>query len=237
VEGIRFVDIYATKGIEYLIVLGFLAAFVLFARYVARPRGLAAVPAPDDLTRFLLPDGLLFHQGHGWLRPVPGSAGVVGIDDFARKLLGKVDSVELPPVGSRLEQGGQGWNLVVDSVPVPMLSPVNGEVVEVNDEVVRSPGLLAEDPYGKGWLLKVAPSRIGADRRNLLSGKVARAWMENVLAGLHPVRQGAVGQVLQDGGVPVEGLARMLGGEHWAEVAKEQLLTESEPPLPASRRD
>jgi glycine cleavage system H lipoate-binding protein len=223
-EGIRFVDIYATKGIEYLIVIGFLAAFVLFVRYLSRPRPAAKVAAQDDYTQFRIPDGLFYHQGHGWLRPEPGSIGVVGLDDFARKLVGKVDSVELPPVGARLEQGAPGWKLVVDSVPVSMLSPVNGEVVEVNKEVLRSPALLRTDPYGKGWLLKVKDSRIAADTHNLLSGKMARAWMENALAKLHPVEH-ELGTVMQDGGTPVEGIARMLGGEHWAEVAEEHLQT------------
>jgi glycine cleavage system H lipoate-binding protein len=226
-EGIRFVDIYATKGIEYLIVIAFLAAFVLFARYLSRARRATAVAAQDDLTRFRVPGGFFYHQGHGWLRP-SGSLGVVGLDDFARKLVGKVDAVELPPVGTRLEQGGKGWNLKVGAVPVSMLSPVNGEVVEVNKEVLRSPSILREDPYGRGWLLKVKSPRLGADTRNLLSGNLALAWMEDTVAKLGPAQPEGVGAVMQDGGVPVEGIARMLGGENWVEVAKAHLLTDVE---------
>jgi glycine cleavage system H lipoate-binding protein len=222
-EGIRFVDIYATKGIEYLIVIAFLAAFVLFVRYLSRARATRA-GVPEPYAEFRIPEGLFYHQGHGWLRPEPGSMGVVGLDDFAQKLVGKVDAVELPPVGTRLEQGSPGWKLVVDSVPVTMLSPVNGEVVEVNGEVLRSPALIRSDPYGKGWLLKVKDSRIAADTRNLLSGKVARAWLENALAKLAPVRA-EIGPVMQDGGVPVDGIAKMIGGAHWAEVAEEHLRT------------
>ena len=135
-EGIRFIDIYATKGIEYLIVISFLAAFVLFCRYMYQPREKRAATriAPENATRFRVPEGLFYHQGHGWLRPEPGSIGVVGLDDFAQKLIGKIDAVELPPVGSRLAQGDKGWSLVVDAVPIPMLSPVAGEVVEEGEE-------------------------------------------------------------------------------------------------------
>ena len=229
-EGIRFIDIYATKGIEYLIVIAFLAVFVLFCRYMYRPReeGAVARIAPENVTRFRVPEGLFYHQGHGWLRPEPGSMGVVGLDDFAQKLVGKIDSVELPPVGSRLAQGDKGWSLVVDSVPIPMLSPVAGEVVEVNQEVLRSPEILREDPYGKGWLLKVKSPRIAGNTRNLLSGKLARAWMENALDNLQPVRHESLGPVLQDGGLPLEGIARVLGGEKWQDLAKGHLLTDSE---------
>jgi glycine cleavage system H lipoate-binding protein len=229
-EGIRFIDIYATKGIEYLIVISFLAAFVLFCHYMYRPReeGPPARIASENVTRFRVPEGLFYHQGHGWLRPEPGSVGVVGLDDFARKLIGKIDAVELPPVGSRLAQGDKGWSLVVDAVPIPMLSPVAGEVVEVNQEVLRSPEILREDPYGKGWLLKVKSTRIAANTRNLLSGKLARAWMENALDNLHPVRHESLGPVLQDGGLPLEGIARVLGGEKWQDLAKGHLLTDRE---------
>ena len=229
-EGIRFIDIYATKGIEYLIVIAFLAAFVLFCRYMYQPRErrAAAGNEPSSVTRFRIPEGLFYHQGHGWLRPEPGSIGVVGLDDFARKLVGKVDAVELPAVGSRLAQGEKGWSLVVDSERIPMLSPIAGEVVEVNPEVQRSPGILRQDPYGKGWLLKVKSSKVALNTRNLLSGKLARAWMENSLDNLHPLHGESLGPVLQDGGLPVDGIARALGGEEWADLAKTHLLTDKE---------
>jgi glycine cleavage system H lipoate-binding protein len=226
-EGIRFIDIYATKGLEYLIVIAFMAAFVLFARYLARSGQAVAKVAPaDDVTRFRVPEGLFYHQGHSWLRPEQGSIGVVGLDDFAQKLVGKVDSLRLPAVGTNLTQGSKGWSLMVDSTPIPMLSPVDGEVVEVNRAVERSPELLKEDPYGRGWLLKVKSPRMHADTHNLLSGKVARAWMENALDQLQPLHPESPGPVLADGGLPVEGLARILGGEKWQDLAKTHLLTE-----------
>jgi len=229
-EGIRFIDIYATKGIEYLIVISFLAAFVLFCRYMYQPRQGRATAriAPENVTRFRVPEGLFYHQGHGWLRPEPGSISAVGMDDFARKLIGKVDGVELPAVGTKLAQGEKGWSLVVDSERIPMLSPVSGEVVEINNEVLRSPDILGRDPYGKGWLLKVKSPRVASYTRNLLSGKLAKAWMENALDQLHPLHGESLGPVLQDGGLPVEGIARVLGGSEWVDLAKAHLLTDRE---------
>jgi glycine cleavage system H lipoate-binding protein len=229
-EGIRFIDIYATKGIEYLIAVAFLVAAVLFCRYLYRPRetGAGSRIAVENTARFRVPEGLFYHQGHSWLRPEPESVGIVGLDDFAQKLIGRVDSIELPAVGSRLAQGEKGWSLVVDSTPVSMLSPVDGEVVAVNQEVLRSPEILRQDPYGKGWLLKVKSSRIPADTKNLLSGKLARAWMENALEKLHPIGPETMGPVLADGGLPIEGIARAIGGEKWLELAKTHLLSDGE---------
>ena len=233
-EGFSLVDIYSTKGIEYLIAAVFFFGFLALQAYIltsapgrGKARGLhAGLPA-----LFRLPEGYDFHQGHTWMKADHTSPNhqrlvKVGLDDFAQKLIGRVDAVELPAVGSRLAQGEKGWSLKVDSEAIPMLSPVDGEVVAVNQEVLRSPEILSRDPYGAGWLLKVKSDRLAADTRNLLSGKVARAWMETSLENLHPVRPEALGPVLQDGGIPLEGIARVLGGDQWAELAKTHLLTD-----------
>jgi len=235
-EGFSLVDIYSTKGIEYLVAVVFFFGFLAMQWYLLRPaprKAKAPEPTPAHPEKFRVPDGYSFHQGHGWMQLDPVASGGrrvarVGLDDFAQKLLGKAGSVGLPAVGSRIAQGDKGWSLVVDSIPIPMLSPVGGEVVAVNEEVLRSPEILNRDPYGKGWLLEVQTDRIAADVRNLLSGKVARAWMESVLETLHPIHRETVGPVLQDGGLPVEGIARILGGEKWQDLAKRHLLTDSE---------
>src|SRR5659263_114484 len=235
-EGFSLVDIYSTKGIEYLIAAVFFFGFLALQGYI-----LTSAPGQGKIrkwhaglpTRFRVPEGYGFHQGHSWMKvdlmsPDRRRLVKVGLDDFAQKLIGKVDAVVLPAVGSRLTQGDKGWSLMVDSEAIPMLSPVDGEVVAVNEEVLRYPEILGRDPYGEGWLLKVKSDRIAADTRNLLSGKVARAWMETSLENLHPIRHEAVGPVLQDGGLPLDGIARVLGGDQWADLAKTHLLTDIE---------
>ena len=235
-EGFSLVDIYSTKGIEYLIAAVFFFGFLALQGYILtsapgrrKSEGvLAGLP-----TWFRVPEGYGFHQGHTWMKtdllsPNRERLVKVGLDDFAQKLIGKVDAIDLPAVGSRLAQGEKGWSLMVDSAEIPMLSPVDGEVVAVNPEVLRSPEILSRDPYGAGWLLKVKSDRLAADSRNLLSGKMAKAWMETSLENLHPIRHEAMGPVMQDGGLPLEGIARVLGGDQWAELAKTHLLTDGE---------
>ena len=234
-ENYGYVDIYATKGIEYLIVIAFLASFVYFSRTFSFSTVAAGVARTisDIVEWFRLPADRHYHQGHAWRKAEPDNLVKVGMDDFAQKLVGKVDAIELPPVGARLAQGDKAWHLTVDSRPVAMLSPVDGEVVAVNVEAQRSPGILNEDPYGKGWLLKVRPTRLAADRSNLLSGTLARKWMEDTVAALRresggslgPVAQDGGQLVYQDGGMPVSGIARALAGEKWEETVKAHFLT------------
>ena len=236
-EGFSFVDIYATKGIEYLIVIGFLATFVFFCRYLAlRTEEPGSKKEPVDFVEwFRVPGDFHFHQGHGWVKTGEDNVARLGIDDFAQKLVGKVDAISLPPVGTRLFQGEEGWILTADSRFIPMLSPIDGEVMAVNEEAVRSPEIVNEDPFGKGWLLTVRPERLAANRTNLLSGRLARRWMEEALHGLRLAMGGTLGPlyqdggstlpVHQDGGSPVAGIARALYGEDWVSKVKEHFRT------------
>jgi len=237
-EGFSFVDIYATKGIEYLIVIGFLATFVFFCRYLAlRTEEPGSKKGPVEFVEwFRVPGDFHFHQGHGWVKTGEDNVARLGIDDFAQKLVGRVDSIDLPPVGSRLSQGEKGWVLTADSRAIPMLSPIDGEVVAVNEEAVRSPEIVNEDPFGKGWLLKVRPGRLAANRTGLFSGRLAKRWTEEALHGLRLTMGGTLGPlyqdggstlpVHQDGGTPVAGIARALYGEDWVMKVKEHFHTD-----------
>ncbi len=234
-ENYGYVDIYATKGIEYLIVIAFLASFVYFSRTFSFATVAAGVARTisDIVEWFRLPADRHYHQGHSWMKTEPDNLVKVGVDDFAQKLVGKVDAIELPPVGAKLAQGETAWKLTVDSRPLAMLSPVEGEVVAVNTQAQRSPDILNRDPYENGWLLKVRPARLAADQRNLLSGTLARKWMEDTVDGLRRTSGGSLGPVAQDGGqlvyqdggMPVSGIARALAGDKWEETVKAHVLT------------
>ena len=239
-EGFSFVDIYATKGIEYLIVIVFLAAAVFFQRYYAIPVEDEGKPGllSDVVEWFRVPEGFRFHQGHSWAKVQRGDTVLVGMDDFAQKFVGKVDSLELPPVGTRLSQGAPGWILKAGGKSLPMLSPVDGEVVSVNREAIRAPGILNQDPYMKGWLIEIRAPRLSDNSRNLLSAKTARSWTEDALESLRArmseamgaLQQdgGALGTVYQDGGSPIPGIGPALYGDAWDAVAREHFLTKGD---------
>jgi glycine cleavage system H lipoate-binding protein len=237
-------DFLPTKGIEYLLVIGYLMVLIPFwwvlqgsARRRRAPSGVPSrvgTPARSRLAMpglrgwFRVPEGLRFHPGHTWAAAEAGGVFKVGLDDFAQRLIGPPDALRLPEVGATLEQGEKGWSVAADGREVNLLSPVRGEVVEVNPEVLRDPALLTEDPYGRGWLLKVQAPRPDSTRKNLMPWRVATAWMEDAAQRLSNVMSPQLGQVLQDGGVPVAGLARQIDPEHWDRLAAELLLTDEQ---------
>jgi len=228
-DGFTYVDIFATKGIEYLLVIGFLLAITPFWRILRAPAraGVEAVRrAMASVAQwFSLPEGLFYHQGHSWLMPQGAELVKVGVDDFAQKLVGRSNKIRLPKVGSRIEQGEVGWKFDIGKKNIDMLSPVTGDVVAVNKDIVKNPDLINQDPYGKGWLMMVKPDSKGATVKNLLTGKLATAWMAKTADALRERMGGEVGDVYQDGGLPVSGIAKALSPDAWDKIASEFLLT------------
>ncbi len=228
-DGFTYVDIFATKGIEYLLVISGLLFFAYFWRFLSRPavavyREYANVfPAISDW--FHLPlEGMYFHQGHSWAKPEGDNVVRVGIDDFAQKLVGKIDAIKLPQVGSQVSQGEKAWSLQVGSKSIDMLSPVDGKILDINESLLNSPESIGKDPYGQSWLMKVQAPRVSANLKNLLSGGLARKWMEEVRENLLARMNYNLGAVSQDGGVPVDGIAKNIDRERWDEIVREFLL-------------
>ena len=150
----------------------------------------------------------------------------VGVDDFAQKLVGRSNRINLPKVGSRIEQGDVGWKLGIDAKTIDMLSPVTGDVVAVNKDIVKNPDLVNQDPYGKGWLMMVKPDNQRAAVKNLLKGKLAKSWMEETADILREKMGSDLGVVYQDGGLPISGIAKALAPDEWDKMASEFLLTQ-----------
>jgi glycine cleavage system H protein len=229
-EGFTYVDIFATKGIEYLLVIGFLLVLVPFWRFLRVPAraGMEVVRrAMASVAQwFSIPEGLFYHQGHSWVMPQGAELVKVGVDDFAQRLVGSTDKISLPKVGSHIAQGDVGWKLGIDTKTIDMLSPVTGDVVAVNKDIVRNPTLINQDPYGKGWLIMVKPDNQRATVKNLLTGKLATAWMEKTADTLRERMGGELGVVYQDGGLPVSGIAKALSPDAWDKMAGEFFLTQ-----------
>jgi len=122
------------------------------------------------------PDDLKYTREHEWAR-VKGKKAVVGITEYAQKELGDVVYVELPEVGDEVVQDEQFG--VIESVKTvsDLFSPISGEVVEVNENLEDRPELVNEDPYGDGWMIKVAISEPD-EVENLLTAETYEEYVE-----------------------------------------------------------
>ncbi len=99
----------------------------------------------------MIPDDLRYSADHEW-GTVEGKQAVIGITDYAQQELGDIVYLELPDVGTEVVMEEEVTEIESTKTTSPVLAPVSGTIIEVNDELKESPQLINEDPYGKGWI-------------------------------------------------------------------------------------
>jgi glycine cleavage system H lipoate-binding protein len=189
-------------------------------REAAAPR---AVPAM--VAGFQVPENLLYHTGHTWVLSESSDMVRVGMDDFASKLVGKIESITLPQRGRWVRQGQKVCTIFRDGKSVDMVSPIEGTVSDINETAQKNPELARKDPYGDGWLLKVQAPDAKINFRNLLGGTMARLWTEESAVRLQQRMPMLAGALAQDGGVAVNDLTAHMPDEDWATLTKEFFLS------------
>ncbi len=175
---------------------------------------------PALVAGFQVPENLRYHPGHTWALQESPNLVRVGMDDFATKLTGTVESFTLPQRGQWIRQGQKMCTIHRDGATVDMVSPIEGTVADINEFVAQNPKLALNDPYGDGWLLTVQAPDAKTNFRNLIGGSLARWWTEEASNRLQRRIPLAVGALAQDGGVAMNDLTMHLPDAEWVELAK-----------------
>ncbi|MEM4032311.1 MAG: glycine cleavage system protein GcvH [Zestosphaera sp.] len=118
------------------------------------------------LGEYLVRKNLLYTAKDEWVRD-EGDTVTLGITDYAQKKLKYIVNVELPEVGRRVNADEAVATLESVKAVAEVYTPIEGEVIEVNEELTEKPDLINTDPYGRGWIIKLKSSRV--DESKLLS--------------------------------------------------------------------
>lgn len=165
--------------------------------------------------------GLFVHPGHAWLEVMEPNLVAVGVDEFTKSVFGSVDKVTFPETGTVIQQGEKVWKLIRGERQLAQTSPISGRVVEVNQDLVQDPQLLAQKATEKSWLVKVRPTKLKRELRNLLHGNMLRRWNQAVKEQLVATLTMAEFPVLQEGGEIKPDLGDELTAEQWNKVTRE----------------
>ena len=166
-----------------------------------------------------LPGGLFVHGGHTWAKLDATGAVQVGLDGFARGILGRVDRFDLPLNGVTVRQGEPAFAALQSGKRIEFVSPVDGVVCAVNDRINADPAAARKEPYGKGWAFMIRPSNLSQNLKKLRIGAEAAAWLEREarsfteFLSLHRAMPVEVGATLPDGGIHIEGIMESMDGE------------------------
>jgi glycine cleavage system H protein len=219
-----------------ILVLATFLVFIVLDYAMNRNQAIAAAPAAspvpvpaaiggDIVGGFHVPETVVYHPGHSWLVRERKNVVRIGADEFAAALLGKIERIELPKPGTWIRQGQKILSFYRDGLKTEMVSPTEGEVMEVNAELLENPAALRQDPYGKGWLMSVHVPDEENTGRNLVPRRLVGQWMRDAVERLYAQQPALAGAVAADGGRPADDVFAALPNANWKEITGEFFLT------------
>ena len=172
-------------------------------------------PAPL-MTRqagFNIPKDYCFHPGHTWALRESQEDVRVGMDSFTAELIGKIDHVEIAKPERWVRQGQKLMTVYGDGFSFDLVSPIEGVVTHVNQDVVQNPAMALKDPYKDGWIATLKAPDFNTNQRNLMQASMVAPWMHYNQQRLGAELSKVNPALAQDGGVPVSGLLQRVSAE------------------------
>lgn len=235
-EGFSLVDIYDTKGTEYLFVIAYLVLFIIFWRLIRNP-GRVLSQIKDAISTLSvkvlkIPQGIYFSRNHTWTHLGESGAAKVGLDDFLQHVIGDLQLSVLKDPGDSIKKGELLAEIEQDGKQLKVYSPISGEVLETNALLSENPEMINTDPYQQGWLYQIKPSNWMKETSSCLLAEKASEWSEKELARFKDfLSMGAMRKyssepamlMLQDGGEIRDHVLSELPEEVWNDFQKEFL--------------
>jgi glycine cleavage system H protein len=180
----------------------------------------AAVPAFGRALQF--PKDVYYHYGHAWAKLDEDKRVRVGFDDFTQQVMGDIEEIEVPSVGSQLKQGEAAWKLRRGNRKLSQLAPLGGTVVEVNEKLIKDPSIANLSPYEKGWVLKIQPKAFSEEMPELMDSFQFQVHFDRLKAKLRSsFNHQSLGMVYGDGGEVVKGAGGILEERLWKVLVTE----------------
>jgi len=232
-EGFSYNNIFETKGIEYLAIIAFFAILIpfwlLLNKQVKNKKQLQKSLGSLSPNSLQIPQGLFFSRFHTWTHLERSGVAKVGLDDLLVHITGEVSFSRLLDSGERIKKGDFLGEIVQNDKRLKIYSPISGEIVETNSLLVKSPELMNEDPYQKGWMYKIKPTSWVADTQSYFLAEDASIWAKQELERFKDFLAESIGKyspdpssvILQDGGELRDQPLSELPNEIWQDFQQE----------------
>ena len=226
-EDFTRIDIYDTKGIEYLFVIGYLLVLIVFWKIAKSPQAVTLIKraignvSADALN---IPQGIFFSKFHTWTHLAESGEAKVGLDDFLRKVTGKMKFTKLKKPGEIIEKGELLTILDQDGKQLEVFSPITGTIMDTNSLLNEGEEMTVGDPYESGWVYKIKPLNWTQETDSYLLAEEASDWatseltrFKDFLAGEAMKRYSSKPSMilLQDGGEVRENVLSELPEDVW----------------------
>lgn len=235
-EGFSIVDIYETKGAEYLFVIGYLIILIIFWRLMRNPgkvlRQIKDAVSTLSAKILNIPQGIYFNKNHTWTHLGESGAAKVGVDDFLQHVIGDLQLSGLKDPGHFIKKGELLAEIEQEGKQLKVYSPISGEILETNAMLVENPEMINSDPYEKGWLYQIKPSNWMKETSSCLLAEKAIEWSDKELSrfkdflslgAMRKYSSGPAMLMLQDGGEIRDNVLSELPEEVWNDFQEEFL--------------
>jgi glycine cleavage system H protein len=231
-DGFSYNNIFETKGLEYLIIIAFLAMIIPFWIVINRQTG---VTGKSRKTHGILSSGILkiplgifYGKNHTWTHLEKSGIAKVGLDDLLLHLTGTVKISNMKSPGEIIKKGDLLAEIDQNGKILKIHSPVSGTIAGTNTMLEENPGMLNDDPYGKGWIYMIKPSEWVAETNSCFLAEEAVAWSKKELERFRDFFATSVQKyspetsmiILQDGGELRDQPLSELPDEVWQDFQK-----------------
>jgi glycine cleavage system H protein len=233
-DAFTYNDIFQTKGIEYIIIIGFLLMLIPFwmlinkkAAVIEKVRALGAL----TLDILKIPRGVLFGRNHTWAYMDKSGLAEVGVNDMLLHLTGEVSFSMKKNPGEQIRKGEPLTVIDRDGKRLNVISPISGKVVEVNPAIEEHKLDAGGDIYSNGWIYRIEPTAWETETASFMRGESVKNWFRNELDRLKDfiARESArhspetAGMVLQEGGELRDNTLADLPEDVWQDFQREFL--------------
>ncbi len=227
-EGFTYINIFETKGIEYIVILAFFAIMVPFWLLLNRKTKIlnpvSKKPGLITIDSLRIPQGMFFSKFHTWAFLETNGEARVGIDDLLLHFTGNVSIENTKTPGDIIRKGDLLAKVSNNGKNLQVLSPVSGEIMATNSLISENPELIKDDP-NRFWIHTIKPSNWKAETSNYYLAEESTIWMLQELTRFKDFLASAVtkylpdsqGIVLQDGGELLDQPLAQFPEEIWQE--------------------
>jgi glycine cleavage system H lipoate-binding protein len=200
----------------------------------AKQRQTAPAAARIQPDRFLLPKGFFVSKAHTWVEMTFSGDARVGVDDFAQKVIGTIDRIQIAALGSEIKKGDTLLTVQHGANTLNIPAPISGKIVRINESLLAAPDMLHKDPYIAGWAAVIAPKNISAELHLLAIADDAAKWLKKEVNRFRDFIKdqlvtgvpATAGVTMLDGGIPLNGVLEQCSNKTWNAFQKEFLKPE-----------
>ena len=177
----------------------------------------------------VVPQNIFFGKGHTWVNLRSSGNVQIGVDDFLKKVVGKVDKITMNAVGTKVKRGESLFVLEQNGRKLNFLAPVSGSIYSLNDNMLDNPDKMMGLGYDNSWLCTVKPDNLSVEIKMMKIAEEASKWIKNEMVRMKDFIAGAnienslVGATLHDGGLPVKGTMQFMDDQTWKKFEQDFL--------------